>query len=109
MNTVAMKNLDMKATCRSACIALAFSCLLLVSGQAAADLGVTDDCQEKVRELEDKIEKDRDAYTSESRLKARTELTAAKTNRLNPVKCRKNIQDARQALREGKRDKRDKD
>jgi hypothetical protein len=98
----------MKPSRRSASRALCLSGLLLVSGQAGADLGVTDDCQEKVRELQEKIDRDRDEYTSESRLKARAELTTAKTNRLNPVKCRKNIQDARQALREGKRDKRDK-
>jgi hypothetical protein len=45
----------------------------------------------------------------ESRRKAQTQLMAAKTNRLNPVKCRKNILDARKELQEGKRDKKKKD
>ena len=82
---------------------------LLASGTAPAQLGVTDDCQDDIKKLEDDIKDDRDDYTAESVAKARAELTIAKTNRMNPVKCRKNIQDARQALREGKRDKKDRD
>ncbi len=78
----------------------------LVSVQAVADLGVTDNCQDEVKELEEKMEENRDDYTAESRTRARAELTAAKTNRLDPIKCRKNLQDARQELRQGKRDKR---
>ena len=80
--------------------------VLLFGGTASADVGVTDNCQDEVKELEKKIEKDRDEYTTESKTKARSELAKAKTNRLDPVKCRKNLQDARQELREGKRDKR---
>ena len=82
---------------------MAFS---LVSVQAVADLGVTDNCQDEVKELEEEMEENRDDYTAESRTRARAELTAAKTNRLDPIKCRKNLQDARQELRQGKRDKR---
>lgn len=56
------------------------------------------------------INKDnKDDYTAESRRKAKVELTAAKTNRLNPAKCRKNILDARAELTKGKRDKKHKD
>jgi hypothetical protein len=51
----------------------------------------------------------KDDYTAESRRKAKTHLLGAKTNRLNPVKCRKNILDAREELRKGKRDKKKKD
>ena len=82
-------------------------CLLVFSNFTFADLGVTDNCQDDVKELEKKIEKNRDDYTSESRSRARAELTKAKTNRIDPIKCRKNVQDARQELRKGKRDKRD--
>ncbi len=80
-----------------------------VIGQSFAEVGVTDACQKDIKDLEDDIKDDRDDYTAESVAKARAELAAAKTNRLNPAKCRKNIQDARQALREGKRDKKKKD
>ncbi|MEP5567417.1 MAG: hypothetical protein ABJN62_06245 [Halioglobus sp.] len=89
--------------------ALVFSVLSALSTPSRADLGVTDDCQDDIRELQDEISEDKDDYTKESRTKANAELTLAKTNRLNPVKCRKNIQDARSELRKGKRAKKDKD
>lgn len=69
----------------------------------SADVGITDKCQEEVRELEDKIDANKDDYTSEARRKARANLAAAKTNRANPAKCRENLRDARQDLREGKK------
>lgn len=72
---------------------------------ALAAVGVTDDCQEDIKDLEDKIRDDKDDYTAESRRKAKTQLAAAKTNRLNPAKCRGNIMDARKELKQGKRDK----
>ena len=62
-----------------------------------------------IRDLQDEIERDKDDYTAESRAKANAELTVAKTNLVNPVKCRKNIQDARAALRKGKQKKEDRD
>jgi hypothetical protein len=80
-----------------------------VVSPAMADVGVTDACQDDIRELEEKISDNKDDYTMESRRKAQTQLMAAKTNRLNPVKCRKNILDARKELQEGKRDKKKKD
>ena len=88
---------------------LIFGVLSALSTPSWADLGVTDDCQDDIRELQDEIAEDKDDYTKESRTKANAELTLAKTNRLNPVKCRKNIQDARSELRKGKRTKKDKD
>jgi hypothetical protein len=74
-----------------------------------AEVGVTDNCQEEVDELMDKIDDDKDDYTAESRRKAKNHLLAARTNRLDPVKCRGNLLDARKELQEGKRDKRKKD
>ncbi len=74
-----------------------------------ADVGVTDACQDEADELQDEIDKNKDDYTVESRRKAKNHLLAAKTNRMNPAKCRGNILDARKELREGKRDKRKKD
>jgi hypothetical protein len=91
-----------------ACALLAALCLF-AAPPVLAEIGVTDECQEDIEKLEDEIERDRDDYTAESVRKAKNQLMAAKTNRLNPVKCRKNIQDARQELREGKRDKKDRD
>ena len=74
-----------------------------LSLSASAEVGITDKCQEEVKELEDKIDKNKDDYTSEARRKARANLAAAKTNRANPAKCRENLRDARQDLRDGKK------
>ena len=76
---------------------------------AMADVGVTDACQDDIRDLQEKIDDNKDDYTAESRRKAQQHLMAAKTNRLNPAKCRGNILDARRELQEGKRDKKKKD
>jgi hypothetical protein len=82
---------------------------LALSSSAVAEVGITDDCQKDIKELRDEINRDKDLYTTESRSKAKAELTAAQTNRLNPVKCRKNIQDAKSELRKGKKDKKHKE
>jgi hypothetical protein len=76
------------------------------TGNVLGQVGVTDDCQQDIQELEDEMDRDRDDYTAESRRKAQAQVAAAKTNRLNPAKCRKNLADARQELRQGERDKR---
>ena len=81
----------------------------LAATATLSDVGVTDACQDDAKELEEEIDDNKDDYTAESRRKAKSQLMAAKTNRLNPVKCRENIRDARKALREGKRDKKKKD
>jgi hypothetical protein len=83
--------------------------LLALAAPANADIGLTDNCQDDIDKLRDDIKDDKDDYTAESRRKAEAQLAAARANRLDPLKCRKNIQDARQELREGKRDKKDKD
>jgi RNA processing factor Prp31 len=78
------------------------ACTVFCAISATADVGVTDRCQEEVRELEDKIRDNKDDYTAESRRKAQAQLAAAKTNRANPAKCRENLRDSRQELRDGK-------
>ena len=90
-------------------IAIIFAMSLWCISPSMADVGVTDACQDDVKELMDKINDNRDDYTAESRRKAKKHLMEAKTNRLNPAKCRKNILEAREELREGKRDKKKKD
>lgn len=71
--------------------------------------GITDNCQDQVSELKDKIRDNKDDYTAESRRKAQRQLNAARTNRLDPVKCRGNVLEARKELQKGKIDKRKKD
>ena len=88
--------------------ALLVSMSLWGSSPAMADVGVTGACQDDAKELQDKIRDNKDDYTAESRRKAKNHLLAAKTNRLNPAKCRGNILDARNELYKGKRDKKEK-
>ena len=85
--------------------ALVLSALIMIGFtlSVSAEVGITDKCQEEVKELEKKIDNNKDDYSSEARRKARANLTAAKTNRANPVKCRENLRDARQDLRDGKK------
>lgn len=84
---------------------------MAVSGPSPslAEVGVTDACQDEADELQQEIDKNKDDYTAESRRNAKNHLLAARTNRMNPAKCRGNIVDARKELQEGKRDKRKKD
>ncbi len=70
---------------------------------ASAKVGVTDKCQEEVEQLADKIRDNKDDYTAEARRKAQAQLASARTNRANPARCRENLRDARQELRDGKK------
>jgi hypothetical protein len=87
------------------CAAVALLALLMLglTLPASADVGITDKCQEEVKELEKKIDNNKDDYSSDARRKAKANLAAAKTNRANPAKCRENLRDARQDLRDGKK------
>jgi hypothetical protein len=73
------------------CIALIAVMNLLGAAPALADVGVTDACQDDIKDLQDKINDNKDDYTAESRRKAKAQLSVARTNRMNPVKCRSNI------------------
>ena len=94
---------------RIICIAMIAAMSLWCISPSMAEVGVTDACQKDVKELEDDIDDNKDDYTAESRRKAKQHLMSAKTNRLNPAKCRSNILEAREELRKGKRDKKKKD
>ena len=90
-------------------VALIAALAIPAAAPSFADVGVTDACQQEADELQAEIDDNADDYTAESRRKAKNHLLAAKTNRMNPAKCRGNILDARQELREGKREKNRKD
>ena len=76
---------------------------------SVADVGVTDACQDDAKELKEEINDNKDDYTAESRRKAKSHLMAAKTNRLNPAKCRENNPADNIASALPKRDKKKKD
>ena len=92
-----------------ACVALIAAMNLWFISPSMADVGVSDSCLDDVRELEGKIKDNKDDYTAESRRKAKRHLMKAKTNRLNPAKCRGNVLDARKELKRGELDKKRKD
>jgi hypothetical protein len=94
---------------RIICIAMIAAMSLWCISPSMAEVGVTDACQKDVKEIEDDIDDNKGDYTAESRRKAKQHLMAAKTNRLNPAKCRSNILEAREELRKGRRDKKKKD
>lgn len=83
------------------------TCCLMFS-TASADVALTGDCQDDIRELQDEMEEKKDLYTADSRVKANAEIAVAKTNLISPVKCRKNLWQANEELRKGKRDKKKK-
>lgn len=76
---------------------------------ASADVALTGNCQDDIRKLQDEMEENKDRYTADSRVKANAEIATAKTNLINPVKCRKNLMQARDHLRKGKHEKKDKE
>lgn len=94
---------------RFLCLPILLIASAWIPSAVMADLVLTDDCQEDIRRLQDEIKENKEKYTTESRTRANAELTVAKTNILNPVKCRKNILEARDELRKGKKDKKEKD
>ncbi len=81
--------------------------IFLTTPPARAGIGLTGNCQEDAQTLQDEIKNNKDHYTLESRTRATAEITAAKTDLLNPVKCRKNLLEAHNELRKGKKDKKD--
>jgi hypothetical protein len=90
---------------KKTCIVLIAAMNLWGASSLLADVGVTDACQDDIKDLQDKMRNNKDDYTAESRRKAQKQLMAAKTNRANPAKCRGNILDARKELKKGKQDK----
>jgi len=82
--------------------------MFLMAAPVMADVGLTGNCQDDARSLQDEMKNNKDEYTVESRTRATSEIAAAKTNLLNPVKCRKNLLDAHKELLKGKKDKKNK-
>ena len=73
--------------------------LSLVAGSGAAFA----DCKERVRELREEINDERGNYTLAARTEAKRHLAAAELTFMKPLKCRKSLREARQALRNGEK------
>lgn len=60
------------------------------------------DCKDEVRELREEINDDRRGYTLQARTEAKRHLAAAELTLMQPLECRANLRQARQALRRGR-------
>lgn len=76
---------------------------LAVIALFAASAPAFADCRDDIEEVRQEINDDRDDYTAEAKLRARKNLTQAELSIARPVECRKNVMQARIALREGRR------
>jgi hypothetical protein len=61
------------------------------------------DCKDKVKEVRDDIEKNRDSYTPEARAEAQKHLVQAEVPSLKLADCEREVKKAKKALREGKK------
>ena len=60
------------------------------------------DCKDEVRELREEINDDRRGYTLQARTEAKRHLAAAELTLMQPLECRANLRQARQALRQSR-------
>jgi hypothetical protein len=61
------------------------------------------DCRDQVRELRAEINDDRNGYSPASRIEAKRHLAAAELTIMQPLECRTQLRQARQALRKGRK------
>jgi hypothetical protein len=64
---------------------------------------LADDCKDKVKEVRDDIEKNRDSYSQEARAEAQKHLVQAEVPSLKLADCEREVKKAKKALREGKK------
>jgi len=61
------------------------------------------DCKEKVKEVRDDIDKNRDSYTAEARAEAQKHLVQAEVPSVKLADCEREVGKAKKALRDGKK------
>jgi hypothetical protein len=61
------------------------------------------DCKDEVKEVREDIEQNRDRYTAEARAEAQKHLVQAEVPSLKLADCRREVEKAKKALREGKK------
>jgi hypothetical protein len=73
---------------------------LSILGAAPA---LAEDCKDKVKEVRDDLEKNRDSYKAEARAEAQKHLVEAEVPSLKLADCRREVEKAKKALRDGKK------
>lgn len=61
------------------------------------------DCKDKVKEVRDDIDKNKDNYTTEARAEAQKHLVQAEVPSLKLADCQREVEKAKKALRQGKK------
>jgi hypothetical protein len=61
------------------------------------------DCKDKVKEVRDDIDKNKDTYTAEARAEAQKHLVQAEVPSLKLADCQREVEKAKKALRQGKK------
>lgn len=61
------------------------------------------DCKDKVKEVRDDIDKNKDNYTPEARAEAQKHLVQAEVPSLKLADCQREVEKAKKALRQGKK------
>jgi hypothetical protein len=61
------------------------------------------DCKDKVKEVRDDIDKNKDDYTAEARAEAQKHLVQAELPSLKIADCQREVEKAKKALRQGKK------
>ena len=61
------------------------------------------DCRDKVKEVREDIEKNKNDYTAEARAEAQKHLVQAEVPSLKLADCQREVEKAKKALRQGKK------
>jgi len=69
----------------------------------AATPALAADCRDKVKEVRDDIDKNKDDYTAEARAEAQKHLVQAELPSLKIADCQREVEKAKKALRQGKK------
>jgi hypothetical protein len=83
-------------------IASLLGLVALLAGNASPSLGALPGCREEIDRVSKMIDDKKANYTQSARAEARQHLAAARAQVGQPADCRKQVQEARQALRQGK-------
>lgn len=61
------------------------------------------DCKDEIKEVRDDLDKNKDTYDREAVAQARKHLVQAEVPSLKPADCRREVAEAKKALRQGKK------
>jgi hypothetical protein len=69
----------------------------------AATPALADGCKDEVKEVREDLDKNRDEYSADARAEAQRHLVQAEVPSLKLADCRREVEKAKKALRDGKK------